>query len=479
MLKRSFHIALFALAICGLKPLSSKAQVVLPNILGNGMVLQRNRPVPIWGTAAAGEKVTVKFGKQLKTAVAGTDGNWKVLLSAMPASAKGESLIITGTNKITLTNVLVGEVWLCSGQSNMQYEMRKNSKVARPDTSTAASPIDELERAHNPAIRIFLVDRKRQVKPDSTHSGWSIAQDSALRNFSAVGYFFAKKLQQELKVPVGVISSAVSGSRIEPWIDTTAYDKEPYFKTIKVPADHGKFYYSMIKTLAPYAIKGVLWYQGESNVGETTSYIYKMKALMESWRKVFQNAAMPFYYVQLAPFLNSQDKKFTTETLPEFREAQEQVLKIPNTGMIITTDLNDNVKNIHPPFKWEVGRRLALVALGKTYASKAEYLGPVFSSMKVDRDQAILSFTHLGGGLISQDGKPLTHFTIAGADNKFVPANVMIKDNQLLLSAPSVKKPVAVRFAWDEAAQPNFYNKAGLPAAPFRTDNPLNFNPNN
>jgi sialate O-acetylesterase len=475
MFKRSLYIVLFTL--CWVK--AAQATVMLPKILGHNMVLQRNQPVPVWGTAAPGEKVSVRFGRQTKTAVADSDGNWKVLLSAMPASAKGENLVITGTNKIVLNDILVGEVWLCSGQSNMQYEMRKNSKVARPDTSTAASPIDEVERAHNPAIRIFLVDRKRQVKPDSTHSGWSIAQDSALRNFSAVGYFFAKKLHQELKVPIGVISSAVSGSRIEPWIDTTAYDSEPYFKTLKVPADHGKFYYPMIKTLAPFTIKGVLWYQGESNVGETISYSYKMKALINSWRKLWQNSTMPFYYVQLAPFLNSQDKKFTTETLPEFREAQEQVLKIPNTGMIITTDLNDNVKNIHPPFKWEVGRRLALVALAKTYGKKAESLGPVYAGMAVDRDQAILSFKHLGGGLISSNGKPLTHFEIAGADQKFVPANVMIKDNQLMLSAPSVNKPVAVRFAWHEAAQPNFYNKAGLPAAPFRTDNPQNFNPVN
>jgi sialate O-acetylesterase len=478
MLGKKYTLLGLTLAAC-LSTLSSRATVVLPKILGNGMVLQRNQRVPIWGTAAVGEKVTVKFGRQTKTVMPDTAGKWKIWLDAMPASTKGESLIISGSNKITLTDVLVGEVWLCSGQSNMQYEMRKNSKVARPDASTVASPINEVERAHNPNIRIFLVDRKRQVKPDSTHSGWSIAQDSALRNFSAVGYFFAKKLQSELKVPVGVISSAVSGSRIEPWIDTTAYDNEPYFKIVKVSADHGKFYYPMIATVAPFALEGFLWYQGESNVGETTSYTYKMKALMSSWRKVWNNSKLPFYYVQLVPYLNSQDKKFTTETLPEMWEAQAQVLQVPNTGMITTTDLNDNLKNIHPPFKWEIGRRLALVALAKSYGFKNTYSGPVYAGMTVNRDQVILNFNHVGKGLISNNGKPLTHFTIAGADKKFVPATVMIKDNQLMVSAPSVKSPVAVRFAWHEAAQPNFFNKEGLPAMPFRTDNPSKYKPVN
>jgi sialate O-acetylesterase len=474
-----YHIALsLTLATC-LSTLSSRATVVLPKILGNNMVLQRNQQVPVWGKAAKGERVTVKFGKQIKTTMPDTAGNWKIWLAPMPASAKGQSLIISGSNKIVLTNILVGEVWLCSGQSNMQYEMRKNSKVNRPDTSTENSPIDEVERAHNPAIRIFLVDRKRQLKPDSTHSGWNIAQDSALREFSAAGYFFAKKLQAELKVPVGMISAAVSGSRIEPWIDTTAYNSEPYFKTIKVSADHGKFYYPMIKTLAPFAIKGFLWYQGESNVDEPLNYIYKMQTLINNWRSLWQNTNLPFYYVQLAPYLNSKDPKFTNETLPEFREAQMQVLKIPHTGMIITTDLNDDIKNIHPPFKWEVGRRLALVALGKTYGFKTEYSGPVYAGMIVDRDQAVLTFDHVGNGLISNNGKPLTHFTIAGADKKFVPATAMIIDSKVMVSAPSVKKPVAVRFAWDEAAQPNFYNKDGLPAVPFRTDNPLNYTPKN
>lgn len=463
--------------------LASKAQVVLPKILGNGMVLQRNQQVPIWGTASAGEKITVKFNAQAKNTVADANGNWKIMLDAMPASAKPATLSIAGKNIIQLNDILVGEVWLCSGQSNMQYEMRKNSKVKKPDTSTANSPVDELERAHNPQIRIFLVTQKNLQKPDSTHSGWSIAQDSALRAFSAVGYFFAKNLNHDLKVPVGIISSAVSGSRIEPWASQEAYDAIPYFKAnnIKIEGDPGKFYTKMIEPLAPFAIKGFLWYQGESNcfLGETISYTYKMEALINNWRNLWNKKELPFYYVQIAPYYYSQSKgavPFTEFTEPELREAQTMALQIPHTGMIVTTDLNDDLKNIHPPFKWEVARRLELQALANTYGQKKlVFSGPVYKSMKINDNKVILSFTNIGSGLVSHNEKPLTHFTIAGQDGRFVPASADIKGNTIVVWADGLSAPLNVRFAWSESAQPNFYNKNGLPAAPFRTDNPLKF----
>ncbi|MDB5149432.1 MAG: sialate O-acetylesterase [Mucilaginibacter sp.] len=461
---------------------NSRAQVVLPKVLGNNMVLQRNAPVPIWGTAAAGEKVTVKFSKQTKTTVTDASGNWLIKLDPMPASAKSATLIISGKNTIKLENILVGEVWLCSGQSNMQYEMRKNSKVKKPDTSTVNSPVDELDRAHNPQIRIFLVTQKNLLKPDSTHSGWSVAKDSALRAFSAAGYFFAKNLQHDLKVPVGIISSAVSGSRIEPWVSQDAFDAIPYFKAnnIKIDGDPGKFYTKMIEPLAPFALKGFLWYHGESNcfLGETISYTYKMEALINNWRKLWGDKTLPFYYVQIAPYYYTQGKgpvTYTPFTEPELREAQATALQIPHTGMIITTDLNDDLKNIHPPFKWEIGRRLELQALANTYKQPVAFSGPVYKSMKISGNKIIMEFDYTGTGLLSHDGKPLTDFTIAGADGNFVTANAIIKRNTVEVSARTVAKPVAARFAWSESAQPNFYNKDGLPAAPFRTDNPLKF----
>jgi sialate O-acetylesterase len=361
--------------------------------------------------------------------------------------------------------------------------MRKNSKVKKPDTSTVNSPVDELERAHNPQIRIFLTTQKNLRKPDSTHSGWSIAQDSALRAFSAAGYFFAKNLHHDLKVPVGIICSAISGSRIEPWAPIEAFNAIPYFKqnNIKIDGDPGKFYATMIQPVAPFALKGFLWYQGESSayLAETISYTYKMEALINQWRKLWADKTLPFYYVQIAPFYYSQAKgqvPFTEFTEPELREAQAMALKIPHTGMIVTTDLNDNLSNIHPPFKWEVGRRLELQALANTYGRKdVVYSGPMYDHMEIKGSKIILHFSHIGKGLESHDGKPLNYFTIAGSDKKFVDANAEIKGNTVVVSAPSIKKPVAVRFAWTEAAQPNFFNKNNLPAVPFRTDNPLKF----
>jgi sialate O-acetylesterase len=462
----------------------SMAQVVLPNILGNGMVLQRNQPVPIWGKAKAGERVTVKFNGQTKTTIADTAGKWLITLKPMVASATPSVLIITGTNTIKLHDILVGEVWLCSGQSNMQYEMRKNSKVKKPDTSTLNSPVDELNRAHNPQIRIFSVTQKNLQKPDTSHSGWNVAEDSALRAFSAVGYFFAKNLNQDLKVPVGIICAAVSGSRIEPWASQEAFDAIPYFKAnnIKIDGDPGKFYTKMIQPLAPFAIKGFLWYQGESNcyLGETISYTYKMEALINNWRKLWKSKSRPFYYVQIAPFYYSQSKgsvPYTEFTEPELREAQTMALQIPHTGIIITTDLNDDLKNIHPPFKWEVGRRLELQALANTYGQKKlVFCGPMYTGMKISGNKIILHFKYTGNGLVSHDGKPLSNFTISGTDGKFVPGRAIIIGNTIEVSADGIAAPAAARFAWSESAQPNFYNENGLPAAPFRTDNPLQFN---
>jgi sialate O-acetylesterase len=467
---------------CLLLALGTKAEVVLPKILGNNMVLQRNKPVAIWGTASAGEMVTVKFSGQTKKSTADAAGNWTIMLDQMSASATGQEMIISGANTIKLENILVGEVWLCSGQSNMSYEMRKNSKVRRPDTTTVNTPIDELQHAHNPQIRLFLVTQKNLRKPDSTHSGWDIAEGTALRDFSAAGYFFAKNLNHDLKVPVGIICSAISGSRIEPWAPQEAFDAVPYFKenNIKIEGDPGKLYIHMIKPVAPYTLRGFLWYQGESGayLAETIGYTYKMEALINWWRKLWADKTLPFYYVQIAPFYYSRGKSnisYTIYTEPEFREAQTMALKIPHTGMIVTTDLNDSLTNIHPAFKWVVGHRLELQALANTYGKKVVFSGPMYDEMHIVGNKIILSFKYVDGGLVSHDGKPLDYFTIAGADGKFVKADAVIKGDKIIVSSPQVISPVAARFGWTEVAEPNFYNKSGLPAVPFRTDDTLKF----
>ena len=466
-----------------LASLSVKAEITLPKVLGNNMVLQSGKPVPIWGVASPGEKVSVAFRNQTKNVTTDASGHWLVTFDAMKISSVPSIMKITGSNTIQLENILIGEVWICSGQSNMEYTMRKNSKVVKTDSSKN-SPIDELQRAKNPMIRIFLVTNKNLQKPDPAHMGWSIAKDSALRSFSAAGYFFAKELFDKLQVPIGVISSAVPGSAIEPWMSGTITNNAELSATQPKPMIDetipGKFFPNMVQPLAPFAIKGFLWYQGETNCfqNESLEYTYKMQALINGWRNLWEDKNLPFYYVQIAPFFYSKSAgkyPLTTETLPKFWEAQVVALKIPNTAMAATTDLNNTPNELHPGFKWEVGRRLALIALSKNYGKKNVCSGPLYKQMKIQKGKIELEFMNTGAGLISKDGKPLTTFTIAGADGNFVPAEAVVEANKIIAWSPSVPNPLSVRFEWTEMGHANLYNKDGLPALPFRTDNPIRF----
>jgi len=459
------------------------AEVILPKVIGHNMVLQRYKSVPIWGTASKGEKVTVTFGGQRKETVANDSGKWVVNLNPMQASELPRQMTITGTNTIVLKNILVGEVWLCSGQSNMEYAMRKFSNY-QTNVKGYRPPEDDLKNASNSNIRIFLV-RRKYMSPDSTHAGWDVAIGRSLVDFSAVGYFYAKELYAKLHIPIGMISSAVPGSRIEPWIEASKLEIAPQMKDGKVlepltadGGDPGKFYTSMIQPLIPFSIRGFLWYQGESGcfLNETIRYAYKQKALIENWRSEWNDAKMPFYFVQIAPYNYSQAKDVrphSTDNLPEFWESQALALQLPQTGMITITDLVDSIVDLHPGYKWEVGRRLSLVALNKTYGFKDIVCsGPTYQKMKVVNNKIEVTFSNTGSGLISRDEKALTWFTIAGADGKFVSAVAEMKGNKVIVSSPAVPHPVAVRFAWHEAAQSNFINKEGLPAVPFRSDNP-------
>ncbi|WEK17698.1 MAG: sialate O-acetylesterase [Candidatus Pedobacter colombiensis] len=465
--------------------MKAKAKILLPQILSSNMVLQRHKPLNIWGFGATGEAVSVSFAGQLKQTITDANGKWKVVLAPLQTSAVPAVMTIKGTNTIVLDNILVGEVWLCSGQSNMEYAMRKIAKVKKPLKEELGYPVDEVEKANNSLIRIFLVNRKELSKPDSIHKSWNIARDSALKSFSAAGYFFAKALYDKLHIPIGVISSAVSGSPIEPWMPKESLETD-YFKGQKVGNDPGKFYTPMIEPLTPFALRGFLWYQGETNcfLKENISYSYKMKALINSWRTAWSNASgvsgketeLPFYYVQIAPFNYAATKGkvvLDAETEPEFWEAQAQLLRVPNTGMVVTTDLNDYPDDLHPTYKWEIGRRLALWALANNYGEKINYSGPIYQSVSLKGETIELDFDHIGNGLISVDGKALDCFTVAGADGKFVSAEAVIKGNKIIVSARGLEKPTTVRFGWNEAMRPNLYNKDGLPALPFRTDNPL------
>ena len=463
-----------------------QAKVVVPKILGHNMVLQRNKPVPVWGTADKGEKVTVSFAGQTKTTLANDSGRWVVKLSPMKASELGREMVISGKeNSITLKNILVGEVWFCSGQSNMEYTLRKNSKLQ--NMVRGAHPAeDDLLTASNTNIRIFLV-RRKFMSPDSTHAGWvpAVSSEILLKDFSAAGYFFAKNLYAKLHIPVGMISSAVPGSRIEPWINPSKLEVAPKLKDgkqleklIADGGDPGKFYTTMVQPVIPFALKGFLWYQGESGcfLNENIRYAYKLKTLIENWRSDWGDKNLPFYYVQIAPYTYSGAKDVrphTVEQLPEFWEAQALLQKLPKTGMITITDLVDSIVDLHPGYKWEVGRRLNLLAQNKAYGfSDVVCSGPVFEKMRIENGKIEISYSNVGSGLISRDGKPLTWFSVAGADGKYYPAQAEIAGNKVLVSAPEVSAPVQVRFAWNEAAQSNFVNKEGLPAVPFRSDNP-------
>lgn len=477
-----FKFKYTALCLLALFCIPAFAQVRLPKVLGSNMVLQRNQLVPVWGWVNPGKAVKVSFGGQVKGAVADDAGYFKVVLNPLKANAKPQVMtIISDTSTIKLQNILVGEVWLCSGQSNMEYTMKLMKGYAKPAKGVDSAEL-ELTKT-NPNIRLFKVEKKLSL-PDVTTTGWNECQGEALEQTSAAGYFFAKKIQEKLKVPVGIITSSWGGSRIEPWTPPSGYAALPAFAKEAAAGDQmqidsmvpGKYYKSMIEPLAPFALHGVLWYQGESNAmlhEPNVRYADKMQALVDSWRKQFENSKMPFYSVLIAPhyYTKRKDKvPHTTETLPLFWEQQIQSTRIPNTSIITITDLVDDLKNIHPPYKWEVGRRLANLALAKDYGFKnVVYSGPVYERMEVKGNQLILHFTN-ANGLKTTDGKAPDFFTLAGADGQFVDAQAQISGNTVILSNPSITKPTTARFAWTEIAQPNLVNGAELPAVPFRTN---------
>ena len=476
-MKKITLLSLILLIYCSLS-----AQVHLPKVITSNMVLQREKPVAIWGTATPGEKITVTFAWQIKTAVTDTAENWMLKLDPMKASAEPRKMIITGSGTIILDNILVGEVWLCSGQSNMEYPLdRKTKKYTAPETGEDISA-KELAGEKNPLIRFLYVERK--LSPILPTDGWKDCNDSTLHYVSATGYFFAKELAEKLKVPVGIISSSWGGTRVEQWTPPASYEQSPLFKDTVAGKKNfkidgmipGKMFEGMIKPLIPYTMKGLIWYQGESNlmIHDSTTFVAKTKLMLDTWKSLWKDESLRFYYTQISPYYYSKRKDklaHGSDLLPYYWAAQAQCLAFPNSGMAVTTDLVDDLNNIHPSYKWEVGRRLSLWALAKDYDQKVVYSGPLYKSMTVKKNSIELSFTQTGNGLISADSQTLTWFTIAGADRKFYPAEAVIKGNKLIVRCKEVPNPVAVRFAWDETAMPNFCNKEKLPASPFRTDN--------
>ena len=462
----------------------SVAQLKISAVFSDNMVLQRDKPLPVWGKANPGTTVIVSFLSQQKTATATKDSNWSVILDPLQLSATPADLVIKAESTITFHNVLVGDVWLCSGQSNMEYPLdRRLKKYAAPKNGTDLSA-DEVNKPNKPsAIRYLYVERVLNKFPELPTKGWKDGNDTIVRYVSAIGYFFAKEIYEKTNVPIGIISTSWGGTRIEQWTPASAYKQYGAFKqfitsdTFKIDGMHpGQMFKGMIEPLIPFSIKGVLWYQGESNcmIEDQATYLEKFGVFVKSWRTLFNGDPLPFYTVQISPFLytsRKDPKKHSAELLPKFWEAQAMCTVIPGTDMIVTTDLVDNLKDIHPSYKWVVAHRLALKALAREYDHNVgESSGPVIKSVKRKRNKLILSFSHAGNGLISSDGQPLSWFSIAGKDGKFVPATAVIKNNRVEIFSAEIKKPKYIRFAWNEAAQPNLFNKDGLPAMPFRTD---------
>jgi sialate O-acetylesterase len=484
---------------------SSRADVRLPHIFGNHMVLQREKPVRVWGWADTGEKVTVTIGSEHAETTADERGAWKVELPAVASKAAIE-VTIAGKNTIVLHDVLVGEVWICSGQSNMQMSVNASNNAKK-----------EIAEANHPEIRLFSVPLRPAGDPaEDVSASWTACTPKTVPNFSAVGYFFGRDLHEQLGVPIGLINSSWGGTRIEPWTPIVGFRDVPELAGIvtdieKARAEYAKataaalpryaewlvrankakeygeyiaappewpvsplstnytptgLYNGMIHPLVPFAIRGALWYQGESNLGDGMLYLQKMKALIAGWRSVWNEGDFPFLYVQLAPYRYGTDHP---TLLPKMWVAQTDALAIPDTGMAVTIDIG-NPTDIHPKDKQDVGKRLALWALARTYGKQIVYSGPLYKSMSIDGSKIRVKFEHVGGGLVARNNKPLDWFQIAGDDKKFVDAQAIIDGDSVIVSSPKVPKPVAVRFAWDQVADPNLQNVEGLPASAFRTD---------
>lgn len=489
--------------------LNVQAEVSLPDIIGSSMVLQQQQRIPIWGTAEPGESVTITFAKLRKTAVADQNGKWRVELDKMPANFTPRTMTISSKNKIELTNILVGEVWLVAGQSNMQRLLRET------DNGEAAQAA-----ANHPNIRLFNVSREVAFKHRTGRLGeWAACTPDSVKEFSAAGYYFGVEVEKELKVPIGLINSSYGGSQAEAWTPveylnasdelrptverTKIWDAErtkvrvDYAEAIKkwrsdsaeqtaagarpspspsVPDALREYriassiYNGMIEPLMPFAIRGAVWYQGESNEARAEQYGLLLPTMIRAWRERWSEGAFPFGIVQLP---NYRSIKADPEDAPWsfIREAQRQTaITTPNTGLIVTIDIGA-ANDIHPKNKLDVGRRMARWALKDVYRQRLTN-APVFSKAEIKGSKIILTFNEVGTGLKIRDGDKLNEFAIAGDDKKWVWADArIIGKNKIEVSSPGVPVPLAVRYAFNSNPKhPNLTNDSGLPASPFRTD---------
>ena len=489
VLVQSLALALAAAGTLAAASAQTEDKPYVSPIFSSNMVLQRKIPVPVWGWAQPGQKVTVSIEGRTAAATAGDDGKWIAKLQPLPVGGPYKMRIEGPQQTVTLENILVGDVWICSGQSNMEMGIGNVNDAQK-----------EISEANNPQIRLYTVKKKVAYEPQTSlmrtdtdlMGQWSVCSPATVKTggwggFSAVAYFFGRKLQQDLKVPIGLIHTSWGGTIAEAWTSAEALQAMPDFKpavdkltTMKANPGSGKqdnnpnvvtvLYDGMIAPLIPYGIKGAIWYQGESNAGRAYQYRTLLPTMIRDWRTRWGEGDFPFFIVQLANFQKSSNVP-ADDAWAELREAQSMTARnLPNTGIAVTTDIGD-AADIHPKNKQDVGKRLALSAEAIAYGQKVEYSGPAYKSMKaIDHGGAIrLSFDHVGGGLVAKNDA-LTGFAIAGEDKKFVWAEAKIVGNSVVVSSVQVPHPVAVRYAWHTNPENSLYNKAGLPASSFRTD---------
>ena len=498
------------------------ADVTLPAIFSDHAVLQRDKPLPVWGKAAPGERVEVSLGKSRGTATAGKDGRWQVVLDAQPLSADPLTLTVTGNNRVTCGDILLGDVWLCSGQSNMDWGLG------------GCEVPDDIAAADHPKIRHFRVAYNFASGPaDDVTGNWAASTPGSVPGFSAVAYYFGRKVHAETGVPIGLLTSSVGGTNIELWMSQTSLletpELAPYAVQMKesltryqqelvgiLPAarawaDAGMaaskagqpvpmppawpeypfsersmrprcvtLHQGMIAPLVPMALRGALWYQGESNADDAL-YLEKKQTMINEWRQLFRDPKLPFYFVQLAAWQPADDNP-AGGGWGAIRDLQRRCLTIPHTGMASAIDIGD-AADIHPKNKADVGERLARWALRNEYGkSSVVASGPLFRELKAAGDHLVLHFDSTGGGLMAgrksgrqpaaeEPGAKLRRFAIAGEDRKWVWADAVIEGDTVRVSSPGVAKPVAIRYAYSNNPEgANLYNRDGLPASPFRTD---------
>ncbi len=481
-----------------------RAEIRLPSLIGDHMMLQREAPVRIYGWADPGEAITVRLAGQSVSTTADVLGRWETWLRPMPAGGPHE-LTITGRNTVVVRDVMVGEVWVGSGQSNMYWPVERSR-----------DPEKEAAAANYPRIRLFKVALKAADQPlEDVEGAWQVCTPESVRSFSAVGYFFARHLHEKLGVPIGIIQSAWGGTPAESWVSRGTLVSEPTLQSFLTDWDRvlanwperkrryeeslkqweqraaeakregrqappkpsppvgpghqytpSSLFNGMIAPLTPYAIRGVIWYQGESNAGRGHGFVYRQlfEALIRDWRQAWGQGDFPFLYVQLANYAKAPPNGHW----PLIQEAQLKTLELRNTAMAVIIDIGD-AEDIHPKNKQDVGWRLGLAARALVYGEKLVYSGPVFRQATRDGNRLRLWFDHVGGGLRAREGT-LKGFTLAAADRVFHPAQAQIDGDTLLVWSDAVRDPVAVRYAWANNPECSLFNAEGLPASPFRSD---------